>query len=178
MDKKFCLECKNEIKFRGDESSAEFNKRKFCDNSCSAKYNNKNRVKKESSYCIYCAKKLQTRAKKYCNTKCQFNFQYDLYINDWKCGKEDGLRGEYQISEYLRKYLLNKYENKCSRCGWSEINPHTNRIPLDVEHIDGNYKNNNEDNLTILCPNCHSLTKTYKSLNLGSGRKSRSKYKL
>ena len=34
-----------------------------------------------------------------------------------------------------------------------------------IHHIDGDYKNNNEDNLQLICPNCHSLTETYKSHN-------------
>ena len=57
-------------------------------------------------------------------------------------------------------------------------NQYTNKIPLEVEHIDGNYKNNVEENLTLLCPNCHALTATYKGANLNKGRKSRSKYKI
>lgn len=55
-------------------------------------------------------------------------------------------------------------------------NLYTNTIPLEVEHIDGNYQNNSEDNLTILYPNCHSLTATYKGANKGHGRKDRKKY--
>ena len=69
-----------------------------------------------------------------------------------------------------------KYNNKCSRCGWGEINPYTNNIPLEVEHIDGNFMNNNEENLTLLCPNCHSLTSTYKGANAEKGRQARHKY--
>ncbi len=57
-----------------------------------------------------------------------------------------------------------------------EKNPYTQNIPLEVEHIDGNYKNNNEENLTLLCPNCHSLTATYKGANLSKRRKSRKRY--
>jgi 5-methylcytosine-specific restriction endonuclease McrA len=56
------------------------------------------------------------------------------------------------------------------RCGWDEINKYTNKIPLEVEHIDGNWKNNKEENLELICPNCHSLTKTYKGGNRGKGR--------
>ena len=69
-----------------------------------------------------------------------------------------------------------KYDNKCARCGWGEKNTYTNTIPLEIEHIDGNYRNNKEDNLVLLCPNCHSLTSTYKGANLNHGRKSRKKY--
>lgn len=42
----------------------------------------------------------------------------------------------------------------------------------------GNYLNNSEDNLDLICPNCHSLTPTYRALNIGNGRKDRHKYNL
>ena len=64
---------------------------------------------------------------------------------------------------------------RCINCE-KEINKYTGNIPLEVEHIDGNYKNNKEENLILLCPNCHSLTSTYKGANLNNGRKSRNKY--
>ena len=87
-----------------------------------------------------------------------------------------GMRGEYQLSSYIKNYIFEKYNNKCARCGWNKLNPYTQNIPLEVEHIDGNYKNNTEDNLILLCPNCHSLTSTYKGANLNRGRNSRKKY--
>ena len=46
-------------------------------------------------------------------------------------------------------------------------------IVLELEHIDGNSDNNTEENLTILCPNCHSQTLTYKNRNKGNGRHNR-----
>ena len=54
--------------------------------------------------------------------------------------------------------------------------PYTKNIPLEIEHKDGNYKNNKEENLILLCPNCHSLASTYKGANINHGRKKRSKY--
>ena len=128
-------------------------------------------------HCLYCSKPLNDN-RKYCNNKCQADAKYRNYISDWKKGKVSGLKGKYQISNYIRKYLLIKFDNKCSRCGWSEYNPYTNVIPLEIEHLDGNYLNNNEDNLILLCPNCHSLTSTYKGANRGFGRKGRQKYSL
>ena len=74
--------------------------------------------------------------------------------------------------------MREKYGNKCSRCGWNEVNPYTGLVPLEIEHIDGNYLNNSEDNLDLICPNCHSLTATYKGANKGNGRKDRKKYSL
>ena len=73
------------------------------------------------------------------------------------------------------KILFEKYNNKCARCGWGEINLWTGNVPLEVHHVDGDYKNNEESNLELLCPNCHSLTETYKSLNT-NGRDGRKKY--
>lgn len=104
------------------------------------------------------------------------DYQHKQWVIRWKQGKETGLKGKYGISQHLRRYLLNKYNNKCAKCGWSKINPFTNTLPLEIEHIDGNYLNNSEENLIVLCPNCHSLTATYKGANKGNGRKDRKQY--
>ena len=125
-------------------------------------------------YCINCNKEIKN---KYCSIRCQKEHEYKEYILKWKNGDTDGMRGDYQISMHLKMYLLKKYNNKCARCGWGEVNKYTGNIPLEIEHIDGNYKNNNENNLIVLCPNCHSLTSTYKGANVNKGRKSRCKYK-
>lgn len=96
-------------------------------------------------------------------------------IQLWKEGKHSGRRGKTSTAYWIRDYLLEKYENKCSKCGWGEINIHTKKIPLELEHIDGDFTNNKEENLTIVCPNCHSLTHSYKGANKKSGRP-RAKY--
>ncbi len=41
---------------------------------------------------------------------------------------------------------------------------------LEIDHIDGNSDNNSEENLRLVCPNCHSLTSTYRGTNRGNGR--------
>jgi len=127
--------------------------------------------------CLNCKKEIINR-NKYCSNLCQKEFEYKEYIYNWKNNKVNGLKGEYQISNHIKTYLFNKYENKCAKCGWGELNQYTNKIPLEVEHIDGNYKNNLEENLILLCPNCNSLTSTYKGANLNKGRKSSNKYKI
>jgi hypothetical protein len=53
------------------------------------------------------------------------------------------------------KFLLNR-DQVCSKCGFVA----ENKCQLDVDHIDGNHRNNDEYNLQILCANCHRL-KTY-----------------
>ena len=128
-------------------------------------------------YCLNCNKEITNAKKtsKYCCIECQKAYQQKEYIKYWKSGLKDGIRGEYQLSSYIRNYLLNKNNYKCELCGWGETNPYTRTIPLEIHHKDGNYLNNSEDNLQVLCPNCHSLTETIKSHNK-SGRKGRKKY--
>lgn len=134
-----------------------------------------NKGKRAIKYCINCDKKISS-INKYCSTFCQSQYNYNKWIKRWKEGKETGLSGEYSISKKIRRYMFEKYNSKCARCGWGEVNPYTRNVPLETEHIDGDFKNNQEDNLILLCPNCHSLTATYKGANRGNGRKARKKY--
>ena len=126
--------------------------------------------------CLNCGKPLKRTNSKFCDNKCQADYNYYQWVQQWKLGKQSGIIGYYGISHHLRRYLLEKYNNKCCKCGWCEVNPYTNNIPLEVDHVDGDFRNNTENNLRLLCPNCHSLTETYKGANKGQGRKDRKKY--
>lgn len=130
--------------------------------------------KKDNYKCHNCGKEIPI-GRTYCSHACQQDYQYKEYIKNWKLGINNGLRGSYSISKYIRKYMLEKSQYKCSICGWNKTNPYTGQIPLEIHHIDGDYTNNNENNLQVLCPNCHSLTSTYKGTNIGHGRIERSK---
>ena len=123
------------------------------------------------SNCISCGKEVKynpsSQTGKYCNNKCQQDYQ-------WQQKKLLIEAGEVALySKAYKRYLIETLGEKCQRCGWSEINPTSNTIPIELEHIDGNSQNNSLDNLTLLCPNCHSLTPTYKALNVGNGRHAR-----
>ena len=96
---------------------------------------------------------------------------YENYIERWKKGLESGFRKPYYLSKHVVRYLFEKYDNRCQECGWNETNPFTKKVPLETHHIDGDHKNCKEENLMLLCPNCHSLTKTHKGANKGKGRK-------
>ena len=123
--------------------------------------------------CTNCGVILIDRHKiKFCSNKCQNNGYYSAFICKWKENKVSGIIGisAKNISGHVKRYLFEKYENKCSECGWNMINSATGKVPLEVDHIDGNAENNVEKNLHLLCPNCHSLTPHFRNLNKGKGR--------
>lgn len=112
--------------------------------------------------CITCNQKAQQAINKkssylYCSNKCQ---------QDKKMF--DSIANGTASSKTLKRYLILKYGNKCWSCQISEWN--NKEIIFELEHIDGNSSNNELNNLSILCPNCHSQTLTYKGKNIGNGR--------
>jgi len=131
------------------------------------------RTKKKIYKCKSCKKEIRKNLTGFCFKCFRENKKENYYketIKKWKSGRFDGMRGIEGISRQIRRYLFKKFKNKCSKCGWKKVNQYTGKIPLTVEHKDGNYKNNNEENLDLICPNCHSLTATYCSRNKGRGR--------
>jgi len=129
--------------------------------------------------CLNCNNQISIDRKgSYCCTKCSslytHKIKYEKYIEDWKNGLVDGGKGieggHNGVSGHIRRYLFDKYESKCALCGWDKVNPFTNTQPLEIEHIDGDSLNNKENNLILLCPNCHSLTPGH-STSKGNGRR-------
>ena len=118
-------------------------------------------------HCIQCGKLNENRPNtsgKYCNNQCQQDHQYKKRVDEWKAG------GKLPGRSGIKRYLSEKKEG-CWQCGITKWNGKD--IVLELEHIDGNSENNTEENLSLLCPNCHSQTCTYKGKNAGNGRHSR-----
>lgn len=184
-EKKLCLQCSEEFDCLISE------KRKFCSMSCSRTFLNlkasDEKIKKDNSIiqkngkifriCESCNSEYEIDRnymylkRKYCSIKCQKKLQREIKFNEIMNGVDHG-------SNMAKKFLIQTHGEKCMKCGWCEKNPLSNKVPIELEHKDGNSENNNLHNLELLCPNCHSLTKTYKALNKGNGRhKRRERYK-
>ena len=132
----------------------------------------------KNNICHSCGGVLKNRYQiKYCSNRCQGVQKRKLSIEQWKSGIRDGTVGVKTriISVFLRDYLFEKYHYKCSQCGWNKKHSITGKVPLEIDHIDGNAENNTESNLRVLCPNCHSLTPYFRNLNKGNGRTWRTK---
>lgn len=128
--------------------------------------------KKPRAICPACGKQVKRAVDKFCNNRCQNEYQYRTYIERWLAGLELGYKGSfYAISDNVRRWMRETRGEQCSNCGWAKKHPLTRRIPLTIDHIDGDVSNCRPENLRFLCPNCHSLTDTFGSLNRGRGKR-------
>jgi len=65
-----------------------------------------------------------------------------------------------QISNsIMRRRYLKEVEYRCTKCRISEWQ--SEKLTLQVDHINGINNDNRMENLRLLCPNCHSQTSTW-----------------
>ena len=113
-----------------------------------------------------CGKLITRPDRKYCSSRCHLDHDFRLRAQLLESGSYHVLG----TSSFVRRYLRKRLGERCTACGWAERHPTTHKVPVEVEHIDGDWRNNRLDNLTLLCPNCHALTPTFRGLNRGHGR--------
>ena len=119
--------------------------------------------------------------------------QIKKFINEWDIdnshftgvGWSKGLSGigkpRYLLNEILVKnstFQSHKLKNRlfkekikiplCELCSWAKMSK-DGRIPLELDHINGDRMDNRLFNLRILCPNCHSLQSTHRGRNKHKG---------
>ena len=184
---KNCLYCGEPfILKRGDS------RRKFCNSSCAASYNNKgvrrnfkgtNKYTKDPTYqpkhrkqreplvCKVCGG-TTLRKSALCSTECKKKH----LVAGWLAGEIDGgMKSWGQVRTFVREYMLERAEYRCEgtddrindRCAETRV--------LQIDHINGDSTNSRVENLQVLCPTCHALTPTYgnKGNRTGKGRKER-----
>jgi len=85
-----------------------------------------------------------SQTKLFCSRKCYLT---KLRRDGSHLKKESKL---HKGTHIVKKRILEK-RHFCDRCGFSD-----KRI-LEIHHKDKNRKNNDEDNILLLCPNCHAI---------------------
>lgn len=185
-----CLQCSTIFSVRNSELKKG---RQFCGQSCSAIFNNTQRDRNRHQDKPFS----KIVVKKYKNSKDKVERSRKVYLYEKKCLGCDTVFEGTEKSKYctlqcqqdsnlkqrvlsktasvisLKRYLIKTEGHKCWKCNNTEWNDLP--ITLEIEHVDGNSDNNDLENLSILCPNCHSQTPTYKAKNVGNGRHSRRK---
>lgn len=155
-----CLRCSSPLPY-------EKRKQTFCGHSCRATHQNLARSKTVEWTCEGCGKvstALPHKTKKFCGHVCQ---RIVTKRETW----ERLQRGEISERSVIRSTLKREVGEFCFNCKRDEWLGYP--IPLEVHHVDGNAGNNSFDNLSLLCPNCHGITDTWKGRNKGRGRAAR-----
>lgn len=145
---------------------------KFCSRSCAATFNNRIHPKRQreehnkAGICEWCSGPTSRKARRFCGNSCRAEHRKHQTVQDWLDGKTKGHNKRGIVRHSIRAWLLNRAEHKCELCHlstWSNDTITDVKINLEIDHIDGNWKNSRPENLRALCPNCHSLTPTYKN---------------
>lgn len=91
-------------------------------------------------------------------------------LDKWRANIKQAWLDKYNAKSFEELGMENKrrrvFEEQnycCNKCGVSEWQGF--KIPLELEHKDGNNQNNARTNLEGLCPNCHSITDTWRGRN-------------
>ncbi|MEV6947071.1 HNH endonuclease signature motif containing protein [Streptomyces sp. NPDC051172] len=95
----------------------------------------------------------------------------------WRPRTPEGLLVEQPVGQARRipsdrlKWAMKAMgmQEQCALCG-TEAVWRGHPLPLEVDHIDGNWRDNRIENLRFLCPNCHSTRDSYRGR--GKGRTS------
>lgn len=151
----------------------------YCSLQCrnSRKWSEQDRKKK--SMAAKASTKVQAHAKKLKidNTGSRYyrHLSDEEYVLMKKNRKEkvdqDILSAEYASLKFerLRRRVILEQKEKCNKCGINEWMGET--LSFELDHKDGDNRNNIRENLEALCPNCHSLTPTWRGKNKQHRRK-------
>lgn len=173
------------------EHDGKYGSGRFCSKECARGFSTRekrddiNKSLMVHKPCRVCGKVPQERVGngRFCSEECRLNYQTQRKqvslkirnsrakerklpvkkVNVSRASVDESMPFHLLSTVNKRKRLVKKFESKCSCCGLSEWNQQP--IKLELHHINGNHSDDREENLTLLCPNCHSQTGNYKFTN-------------
>ena len=76
------------------------------------------------------------------------------------------IKGSFVSAHVLKLKLIRDgiKHHKCEICNITEWM--NKKVPIELDHIDGNHFNNELSNIRIICPNCHAQTDTNSGKNI------------
>ncbi len=146
------------------EHNGSYGSGRFCSRACanSRTFSEASRLKKSKANKDFSSKNDMTRSKNFDLIKWKQNvkrtWETKLLKRKWNDLGYDS----------IRKRVILEQSYKCEKCNLSEWLGKP--LTLELEHIDGNHQNNTRNNLIAICPNCHSLTDTWRGRNKQSNK--------
>ena len=124
-------------------------------------------TKKIKIICTHCKKESliwEHSKATFCSYQCSADYKRDSFINKWLA---EEINGTFDSSENMHKRIKKWYKNNIFNCEVCNIDNTWNGklLVFEIDHIDGNRKNNWKSNLRYICPNCHSQTDTFRAKN-------------
>ena len=152
----------------GIEHDGQLGSGRFCSNKCAfgRVFSEATKIKKRNSALRWQQEMRENEPEKWAklkeNTKQRMIKARAVYIKNKK-DKWAGLTWDELGIDARRSRVLQEQSRKCLKCSLSEW--FGQKLVLELEHKDGNHQNNSRDNLEGLCPNCHSITDTWRGKN-------------
>jgi 5-methylcytosine-specific restriction endonuclease McrA len=163
----------NSCKYCGNELTKK--QLRFCNHSCSAKYNNSKRAERGWTHSPEAIERLRISGK-HAATLWENCIKDKETFEKWKSSLRAAWKKKYEDMPFeelsfgkKRSRVIEEQKNSCADCGISEWK--SLPINLEIDHKDGNRKNDARENLWALCPNCHSTTETWRGRNINSNKK-------
>jgi hypothetical protein len=140
-----CEQCKEPLSYEKRHN-------RFCSRSCSGNYYVGTREYRGTGACCKCGVKTSS-AVKHCSV----------------CWSEPKQLSDVTGDAARKRILIRDRGYRCQSCGLSEWMGRS--ISIELDHVDGDCHNNTNENLRLLCPNCHAQTPTYRGRNRGRGKR-------